>query len=133
MSDRLGQMQAKIHGFKLGNFEIATIMDSKSVRDALHPNFGGNASADEVHALARANNIDTNRFEHPYTPVLIKTGKELVIKVKATPWAIVSLDQVTMGKTGAAEVHIKDALSLLELKKPGQDTGMQIRLRFSGN
>ena len=79
MTAKFGEMQAKIHGFKLGGFEIATIMDGKSVRDALHPNFGGNAAADEVHALARANNIDTNRFEHPYTPVLINTGKELVL------------------------------------------------------
>jgi glyoxylase-like metal-dependent hydrolase (beta-lactamase superfamily II) len=76
---KLTDMQAKIHGFKLGSFELAAIMDSKSIRDALHPNFGGNASADEVHSLARSNNIDTNRFEHPYTPVLIKTGKDLVL------------------------------------------------------
>jgi len=76
---KLSDMQAKIYGFKLGSFELAAIMDSKSVRDALHPNFGGNASADEVHAVARASNIDTNRFEHPYTPVLIKTGKDLVL------------------------------------------------------
>jgi len=76
---KLSEMQAKIHGFKLGGFEIAALMDSKSVRDALHPNFGGNATADEVHALARANNIDTNRFEHPYTPILIDTGRQRVL------------------------------------------------------
>ncbi len=29
-----------------------------------------------MHALARANNIDTNRFEHPYIPTLVNTGKE---------------------------------------------------------
>ena len=75
----LDKMQAKIFSFKLGGFEVAAIMDSKSIREALHPNFGGNASAEEVHALARANNIDTNRFEHPYTPVLINTGNELVL------------------------------------------------------
>ena len=76
---QLDKMQAKIFGFKLGGFEVAAIMDSKSVRDALHPSFGGNAKAEEVQALARANNIDTNRFEHAYTPVLINTGKELVL------------------------------------------------------
>ena len=76
---KLSDRQAKIYGFKLGGFEIAAIMDSKSVRDKLHPNFGGNASAEEVHALARSNNIDSNRFEHPYSPTLINTGKELVL------------------------------------------------------
>ena len=75
----LGEMKAKIHGFKLGSFEVAAIMDGKSIRDALHPNFGANASADEVQALARANNIDINRFEHPYSPTLVNTGKELVL------------------------------------------------------
>ena len=74
-----GEMQPTIYRFKLGGFEIATILDGKSMRDGLHPAFGGNASADEVHALARANNIDTNRFEHPYIPTLVNTGKALVL------------------------------------------------------
>ncbi len=74
-----GALQPTIYRFKLGDFEVATILDGKSVRDNLHPNFGGNASADEVHALARANNIDTNRFEHPYIPTLVNTGRELVL------------------------------------------------------
>jgi glyoxylase-like metal-dependent hydrolase (beta-lactamase superfamily II) len=74
-----GEMQANIYGFKLGGFEVVIIRDSKSVRDGLHPNFGGNAPVDDVHALARANNIDANRFEHPYSPALINTGKELVL------------------------------------------------------
>jgi serine/threonine protein kinase len=61
-----------------------------------------------------------------------KTGKELVVKVKSTPWAIVSLDQVSKGKT-PAEVHLTSGKALLELKKPGQDTGMQIHLQFNGS
>src|SRR5512143_279651 len=75
-----GVKQPNFYSFKLGGFEVATILDGKSVRDSLHPNFGGNASsADEVLALARANNIDTNRFEHPYIPTLVNTGKQLVL------------------------------------------------------
>jgi glyoxylase-like metal-dependent hydrolase (beta-lactamase superfamily II) len=74
-----GPMRPGVFRFKLGNFELATLLDGKSVRDKLHPNFGGNASADEVHALAKANNIDTERFEHCYTPVLVNTGRELVL------------------------------------------------------
>jgi len=74
-----GEMQPAIYRFKLGGFEVTTILDGKSIRDGLHPNFGGNASADEVHALARTNNIDTNRFEHPYIPTLVNTGKQLVL------------------------------------------------------
>ena len=74
-----GDMQPTIYRFKLGGFEIATILDGKSMREGLYPNFGGNASADEVHALARANNIDSHRFEHPYIPTLVNTGRQLVL------------------------------------------------------
>ena len=74
-----GPLQPGVFRFKLGGFEVATLLDGKSIRDKLHPNFGGNASVEEVHALARANNIDTERFEHTYTPVLVNTGRELVL------------------------------------------------------
>lgn len=74
-----GALQPAVYRFKLGGFEVATILDGKSMRDKLYPNFGGNAPAEEVLALARANHIDTNRFEHPYIPTLVNTGKELVL------------------------------------------------------
>jgi glyoxylase-like metal-dependent hydrolase (beta-lactamase superfamily II) len=72
-------MRPGVFRFTLGGFEVATLLDGKSVRDKLFPNFGGNASAQEVHALARENNIDTDRFEHCYIPVLVNTGRELVL------------------------------------------------------
>lgn len=74
-----GELQPTIYRFKLGGFEAATILDSKSIRDGVHPLFGGNAPAEEVHALARANNIDPNRLEHPNIPTIVNTGKELVL------------------------------------------------------
>ena len=74
-----GALRPTVNRFKLGGFEVATILDGVSIRDKLHPNFGGNAPAEEVLALARANNIDTERFEHCYIPTLVNTGKELVL------------------------------------------------------
>lgn len=74
-----GEMQPAIYRFKLGGFEVATIMDSKVVRSGLTPSFGGEQQAEEVKALARANRIDTERYEHPFTPVVVNTGKELVL------------------------------------------------------
>ncbi len=74
-----GDLQPTVYRFKLGGFEAATILDSKAVREGVHPMYGGNATADEVHALARANHIDTNRLEHPNIPTLVNTGKELVL------------------------------------------------------
>jgi glyoxylase-like metal-dependent hydrolase (beta-lactamase superfamily II) len=74
-----GPLQPGVFRFKLGGFEVATLLDGKSVREKLHPNFGGNASQEEAHALARANNIGIDRFEHCYIPVLVNTGRELVL------------------------------------------------------
>jgi glyoxylase-like metal-dependent hydrolase (beta-lactamase superfamily II) len=72
-------MQPTIYGFKLGGFEVATIMDSKVTRSGLTPSFGGEAGAAEVKALVAAARIDADRYEHPFTPMLVNTGKELVL------------------------------------------------------
>ena len=74
-----GVKQPTVYRFKLGGFEIATLLDAKAVREGLHPTYGGNASADEVQALARANNIDPVKIEHPNIPTLVNTGKELIL------------------------------------------------------
>jgi glyoxylase-like metal-dependent hydrolase (beta-lactamase superfamily II) len=74
-----GELQPTFYRFKLGSFEAASVLDAKAIREGLHPHYGANASADEVHALARANFIDTQRFEHPNIPTLVNTGKELVL------------------------------------------------------
>ena len=74
-----GELQPTFYRFRLGDFEVATVLDAKAVREGLHPHYGANATADEVHALARANNIDTQRFEHPNIPTIVNTGKQLIL------------------------------------------------------
>jgi glyoxylase-like metal-dependent hydrolase (beta-lactamase superfamily II) len=74
-----GEMQPTIYRFKLGGFEVATIMDSKVIRSGLTPSFGGEAAAADVKAVAKANRIDADRYEHPFTPIVVNTGKELVL------------------------------------------------------
>jgi len=74
-----GKLQPAIYRFKLGSFEIATILDSKIVREGLTPSHGGEAMAEEVRRLARANRIDPNRYEHPFIPTLVNTGSQLVL------------------------------------------------------
>jgi glyoxylase-like metal-dependent hydrolase (beta-lactamase superfamily II) len=54
-------------------------MDSAVVREGLTPSHGGPALADDVKALAHANNIDPSRYQHPFTPMLVNTGKQLVL------------------------------------------------------
>ncbi len=74
-----GDQQPTVYRFKLGGFEVSTILDSKAIRDGLHPNYGANATPEEVKALARANNIDPERFEHHNIPSLVNTGKQLIL------------------------------------------------------
>ena len=40
-----GEMQPSIYRFKLGGFEVATILDGKSVPDSLDPNLGNKTSS----------------------------------------------------------------------------------------
>jgi glyoxylase-like metal-dependent hydrolase (beta-lactamase superfamily II) len=74
-----GEMQPTIYRFKLGGFEIANIMDSKVIREGLHPSFGGEQPVEAAQAVCRANRIETNRYEHPFIPTVVNTGKELVL------------------------------------------------------
>jgi glyoxylase-like metal-dependent hydrolase (beta-lactamase superfamily II) len=74
-----GELQPTINRFKLGGFEVTTIVDSQVIRPGLTPSFGGEQHADEVKALAKANRIDADRYLHQFQPILVNTGKELVL------------------------------------------------------
>jgi glyoxylase-like metal-dependent hydrolase (beta-lactamase superfamily II) len=74
-----GDLQAAINRFKFGGFEIANIMDSKVIRDRLHPGIGGDQPAEAAEELARANHIEANRFQHPFIPTVVNTGGQLVL------------------------------------------------------
>src|SRR5438270_6405823 len=74
-----GELQPTINGFKFGGFEIANILDSKVIRDKLHPGIGSDQPASAVEELARANRIDADRFQHPFTPTVVNTGTQLVL------------------------------------------------------
>ena len=74
-----GELQPTINRFRLGGFEVTTIVDSQVIRPGLTPSFGGEAQAEEVKALARANRIDADRYLHQFQPMLVNTGKELVL------------------------------------------------------
>jgi glyoxylase-like metal-dependent hydrolase (beta-lactamase superfamily II) len=74
-----GELLPYLYRFKLGGFEVMPVMDSYVLRPGLTPSFGGEAHAEEVKALAKANRIDSDRYFHPFTPLLVNTGKELVL------------------------------------------------------
>jgi len=79
-----GEMQPAIYRLRLGSFEVASILDSKIIREGLSPSHGGEALSAEVRALARANRIDPHRYEHPFIPSLVNTGKELSCSTPVT-------------------------------------------------
>jgi glyoxylase-like metal-dependent hydrolase (beta-lactamase superfamily II) len=74
-----GPLRPTLYRFKLGNFEMMNVLDSFAARDGLGSVHAGGAAPGEVEALAKANNIDPSRFEHPFVPVLVNTGKQLVL------------------------------------------------------
>jgi glyoxylase-like metal-dependent hydrolase (beta-lactamase superfamily II) len=74
-----GELQPAINRFKFGGFEITNILDSKVIREPLHPGIGGDQRASAVEELARANRIDESRFQHPFIPTVVNTGTELVL------------------------------------------------------
>ena len=105
-----GELQPTVYRFKLGGFEAATILDAKSVRQNLHPTFGGNASAEEAHALARENNIDPERYVHANIPTVVNTGiAARAVRCRQRPSAPSMSSCVGACRRGNTAARLKDA------------------------
>jgi glyoxylase-like metal-dependent hydrolase (beta-lactamase superfamily II) len=78
-SDMRGVLRPSLYRFRLGGFEITTILDGVSQRDGPHPMFGSDQPAAVVQDHAAANRLPRTRFEHGFTPALVNTGRELVL------------------------------------------------------
>ncbi|MGE0563339.1 MAG: MBL fold metallo-hydrolase [Pseudolabrys sp.] len=78
-SDMKGPLRPTLYRFKLGEFEMMNVLDSFVARDGLGAVHGGGSAPGEVAALAKANNIDPERFEHPFVPAVVNTGKHVVL------------------------------------------------------
>lgn len=70
--------QAGFYRFKLGAFDVTTILDG-SLQRPPHPTFGENQSAEAVAELARSNGVSATAYDHVYVPTLVDTGRELVL------------------------------------------------------
>ena len=75
----LGAAPPDHYRFKLGEFEVTTISDGAVQVDGPHPLFGENVSAAEVQALAAQNFLPPDRMVIGFAPVVVNTGKELVL------------------------------------------------------
>jgi len=78
-AEMMGVHRPSFYRFTLGEFEVTTFLDGSVQRDGPFPIFGGDQKEADVHALLEANFLPPAKFENPYVPVLVNTGKELVL------------------------------------------------------
>jgi glyoxylase-like metal-dependent hydrolase (beta-lactamase superfamily II) len=70
---------APYNRFKLGSFEVTTLLAGTRAGDKPQETFGTNATPDEFAALSAANFIPADRTQNFFTPTLVNTGAELVL------------------------------------------------------
>lgn len=75
----LGPVVPKIYRFKLGGFEATMIANSDAFVDGPWPLIGGNVEQSEVAQVMDANLLPANKYQPGFTPMVINTGKEVVI------------------------------------------------------
>ncbi|MGI9520095.1 MAG: MBL fold metallo-hydrolase [Hyphomicrobiaceae bacterium] len=75
----LGAQRSKTHRFRLGNFEVTTILDGAFLLDNVKPPFCIDQDAGAIETLAAANNLPANKMEHTFTLSIVNTGQHLVL------------------------------------------------------
>lgn len=65
--------------FKVGGFEVTTLLAGTRTVDAPQNIFGMNASAQDFAAVSAAANLPIDRAQFFFTPTLVNTGKELIL------------------------------------------------------
>lgn len=76
---QLALERPSVYRAKLGQFQITTILDGAVQTDGPHPIFGENQSAETVNAFAADNFLPSTKIEISFAPVVINTGKEVII------------------------------------------------------
>lgn len=70
---------APFHRFKLGTFEVTSLLAGTRAGDKPQETFGTNASPEDFAALSAANFIPADRTQNFFTPVVVNTGAEVVL------------------------------------------------------
>lgn len=78
-SPSLGAEPATHHRVRLGAFEVTTISDAAVMIDGPWPIVGQDRERAEVEGLMRENRLPPSRFKPGFTPVLVNTGREIVL------------------------------------------------------
>jgi glyoxylase-like metal-dependent hydrolase (beta-lactamase superfamily II) len=75
----LGLSEPTHYRIKLGDFEVTTISDAAAFIDGPWPLIGANAEQDAVDQVIRDNLLPTNKYRPGFTPMVVNTGKELIL------------------------------------------------------
>ncbi len=78
-AEMLGPSRPSHYRFKLGEFEVTTILDGAIQVPTVNKIFGQDQKAEDVAALMGANHLPGDKMEIGFTPVVVNTGKEVVL------------------------------------------------------
>ncbi|MGI3183816.1 MBL fold metallo-hydrolase [Nioella aestuarii] len=75
----MGASFARHRRFTLGRFEVTTLLAGTTPRDDPHGLFGTNVSAEEFAEVSAANFLSAEVAQFFFTPVVVNTGRELIL------------------------------------------------------
>lgn len=78
-AEMLGPSMPSHFRFKLGEFEVTSILDGAIQVPTVNKIFGQDQKAEDVAALMNANYLPGDKMEIGFTPVVVNTGKEVVL------------------------------------------------------
>ena len=74
-----GVSPANVHRYMVGGFEVTALLDFARPGDKPETIFGTNQKPEDVAALLQANFLPADKFVNMFTPIVVNTGKELVL------------------------------------------------------
>jgi glyoxylase-like metal-dependent hydrolase (beta-lactamase superfamily II) len=74
----IGKQAPSFYRYKVGDFEVSVVADGV-IRVKWPANFVTNAKPEDVQAQLKASFVDTEFFNNTYTPIVVNTGKNLVV------------------------------------------------------
>lgn len=102
--------------------------------------FAGSAQPRQIGAYnlpvtGESGTVEVGDSSTPYKVQLeyVRSGSALNVKVSTSPWAIVWVDGTSRGRAPVSGVKLEPRQTLLELKKPGEDSGMLVKLQYRPN
>ncbi|MCB1971933.1 MAG: MBL fold metallo-hydrolase [Geminicoccaceae bacterium] len=75
----LGPSRPTVYRFRLGDFEVTTLLDGAIRLGGPFPIFGADQTAETVASFAAENHLPADRMEIAFTPVIVNTGSQIIL------------------------------------------------------